>query len=193
MINTIEDLPVSNYTDRYGKEILEKTLRSPEYLRKVEMDWTLANSEWITFTSTVTFKKLLGYESSNSMEKATLYEYNKPVLNKIKKRLCRSQIQWKNVLPIHVVKYEYEQGSFFKPVPKSNSPHHIHGLISVKRSCAYRIFNFWTREIDPRLSKDLRSILTVSTFMIEPLRTYEAQDWINYIYKGKSDEPSYLG
>jgi hypothetical protein len=65
-------------------------------------------------------------------------------------------------------------------------------LISVKREYAYRIYNFWLRELDKRLYKDLKSIPTVSTFKIEPIRLDEAKNWVNYMTKGKSPETDWF-
>lgn len=194
MSNThLTTLPDTFFNQRYGNEIIEK-LKRTEKSKLIQMiDWILSNDEWVTFTTTVTFKNLVGYETSSSMKKATKYEYQKRVLNKVRKRLSRSRDLWQTVLPIdYLAIYEYEQGSFFKPIPQNNSPHHIHGLISVKRELAYRIYNFWLVELDRRLYRDLESIPTVSTFKIEPIRLYEAKNWINYMTKGKSPETDWF-
>jgi hypothetical protein len=181
----LNKLSLNEYNRRYGNEIIRKTMKSSTYLRQAEFDWVTNNPEWVSFVSTVTFMNLQGYESSNSMEKATEYEYSKRVLNKIKKRLCRSITKWDYFLPIQYSQYEHEQGSFFKPIPKSNTPHHIHGLFAVRKEVASRIYDFSLNKLDRRLSKDLRSIPTVSTFKIEPLRVEEAQNWLKYMSKGK--------
>lgn len=185
MIDSLAKLPLNEYNRRYGNEIVRNTLKNPNYLRHKEFEWIASNPEWVPFVSTVTFKDLQGYESSNSMKKATEYEYGKRVLNKIKRRLCRSNTKWDYFLPIQYSQYEYEQGSFFKPIPKDNTPHHIHGLFVVRLEVAPRIYDFSLKRLDRRLSKDLRSISTVSTFKIEPLRTEETQNWLNYMSKGK--------
>lgn len=189
----LEILPDTFFNQRYGSEIIEK-LKNTDKSRLIRMvDWIVSNDEWITFTTTVTFKNLVGYEASSSMKKATKYEYQKRVLNKVRKRLSRSQDLWNTVLPIDYLSiYEYEQGSFFKPIPKANSPHHIHGLISVKREYAPRIFDFGLVELDRRLYKDLKSIPTVSTFKIEPIRLDEAKNWVNYMTKGKNPETDWF-
>ena len=192
-LTDIEVLPDTFFNQRYGSEIIEK-LKNTEKSKLIRMvDWIISNDEWITFTTTVTFKNLIGYETSFSMKKATKYEYQKRVLNKVRKRLSRSRDLWKTVLPIDYLSiYEYEQGSFFKPIPKANSPHHIHGLISVKRDYASRIFDFGLLELDKRLYKDLKSIPTVSTFKIEPIRLDEAKSWVNYMTKGKNPETDWF-
>jgi hypothetical protein len=192
-ITDLETLPDTFFNQRYGSEIIEKIRNTEKYKLIRMIDWMISSDEWITFTATITFKNLVGYEASSSMKKATKYEYQKRVLNKVRKRLSRSRDLWDTVLPIdYLAIYEKEQGSFFKPIPKGNSPHHIHGLISVKREYAYRIYNFWLRELDRRLFKDLKSIPTVSTFKIEPIRLDEAKNWVNYITKGKNPETDWF-
>ena len=192
-LTDIEALPDTFFNQRYGSEIIEKLKNTEKFKLALMVDWIISNDEWITFTTTVTFKNLIGYETSSSMKKATKYEYQKRVLNKVRKRLSRSRDLWKTVLPIDYLSiYEYEQGSFFKPIPKANSPHHIHGLISVKRDYASRIFDFGLLELDKRLYKDLKSIPTVSTFKIEPIRLDEAKSWVNYMTKGKNPETDWF-
>ena len=192
-LTDIEVLPDTFFSQRYGSEIIEKLKNTEKSKLALMVDWIIYNDEWITFTTTVTFKNLIGYETSSSMKKATKYEYQKRVLNKVRKRLSRSRDLWKTVLPIDYLSiYEYEQGSFFKPIPKANSPHHIHGLISVKRDYSSRIFDFGLLELDKRLYKDLKSIPTVSTFKIEPIRLDEAKSWVNYMTKGKNPETDWF-
>ena len=187
MITKLEDLPDNEYNRRYGSEIIKKSLSNPRNQRNLELNWILENKDWIPFAATVTFKNLVAYEATDGIRKATEYAYHKQVLNKVKKRLCRSSSKWNQVLPIdYLFLYEYEQGSHFKPVPRSNSPHHIHGLFPVTKDVATRIYDFDTNQMDSRLVKDLKSMRQVSTFLIEPLRTDESQAWLTYMLKGKS-------
>lgn len=187
MITKIEDLDDNEHNRRYGTEIVRKSLSLPRNQWKLELDWILRNNDWITFVATVTFKGLVPYEATDGMQKATEYEYSKRVLNKVRRRLCRSSSKWNQVLPIdHFRQYEFEQGSFFKPVPKSNSPHHVHALFPVSKNLAGRIFNFEINLLDERLYKDINSIPTVSSFLIEPARSEEAEAWVNYMLKHKN-------
>jgi hypothetical protein len=147
----------------------------------------VSNDEWITFTVTVTFKNLEPIEASEGYKKAAIYEYEKRVLMKIKKRLCRLSSKWNSVIPIeYFIQYEYDQGSFFKPLSSRNNPHHIHGVFPVPKRLAHRIYDFENSHLDQRLNKDLQSLHRVSTFLIEPLRSGESDAWLNYILKGKS-------
>jgi len=187
MITKIEDLPDNEYTRRYGSEIVRKSLSNPRNQCELELNWIVENKNWIPFTATVTFQKLQAYEATDGIRKATEYEYHKRVLNKVKKRLCRSSSKWNQVLPIdYFFQYEFEQGSHFKPVPSSNSPHHIHGLFPVNKDEAPRIYNFENKEMDSRLIKDLQSMNLVSTFLFEPLRIDESKAWLAYMLKSKS-------
>lgn len=187
MITKIEDLEDNEHNRRYGAEIVRKSLANPRNQWEQELKWILGNEEWIAFVATVTFKGLIPYEANDGMKKATEYEYSKRVLNKVRRRLCRSNTKWDQVLPIDYFRqYEFEQGSFFKPIPKSNSPHHVHALFPVSKVVAERIFNFDTNLLDKRLHKDLSSISTISSFLIEPVRADEAIAWARYMLKGKS-------
>lgn len=188
MFTRIEDLDDSEYNRRYGAEIVRKSLTDPRNQWKQEMSWILGSDEWTPFAVTVSFKGLVPYEARDGMKKATDYEYRKRFLNKVRRRLCRSGSKWNEVLPIDYFRqYEYEQGSFFKPVPKSNSPHHVHAFLPVRKHLASRIFDFENDLLDERLQKDIRSIVTVSSFLIEPVRAGESEAWIRYMLKGKSE------
>lgn len=187
MITKFEDLLDTDYNLKYGSEIIRKSLSNPKNQWELELNWILENKDWIPFTSTVTFKNLKAYEANDGFRKASEFEYKKRVLNKVRKRLCRSPSKWSHVLPIdYHFQYEREQGSHFKPVPRSNSPHHIHGLFPVHKDAANRIYNFESKVMDGRLVKDLGSMSLVSTFLIEPLRSDEANSWLAYMLKGKS-------
>jgi hypothetical protein len=187
MVMKIEDLKDTEFNSRYGIEIVNKANSSPRYYYRHLLDWMVTNDEWINFTVTVTFKNLEPIEASEGYKKAAKYEYEKRVLTKIKKRLCRLSSKWNSVIPIeYFFQYEYDQGSFFKPVSTRSNPHHIHGIFPVPKSFAHRIYDFENSCLDSRLTKDLQSLQRVSTFLIEPLRSSESDAWLNYILKEKS-------
>jgi hypothetical protein len=155
-------------------------------LKLQELDWITSNPDWTVFTITVTFKTLVPLEAGQGMKLATKYEYDKKVLTKIRKRLCRLTNYWDKVLPItDFYVYEYDQTSFFKKVSNRQSPHHIHGILPVPDRVLHKFYNFETGELDNRLMKDLKSLDKVSTFLIEPLRLDHKEAWFNYILKDK--------
>ena len=186
MIRSLEDLKDTEFNRRYGVEIVSKARSSPRNHYRHLLEWMVSNDDWMTFAVTVTFKNLEPLEASEGYKKAALYEYKKRVLNKIKKRLCRLSSKWNRVIPIeYLVQYEFDQGSFFKPVPSKNQPHHIHGVFPVPKEFASRIYDFENSCLDHRLFKDLNSLKRVSTFLIEPLRVDESSAWLNYMLKDK--------
>lgn len=187
MIRSLESLKDTEFNRRYGVEIVNKSNSSPRNYYRHLLDWMVTNDEWINFTVTVTFKNLEPIEASEGYKKAAKYEYEKRVLTKIKRRLCRLSSKWNSVIPIeYFFQYEYDQGSFFKPVSTRSNPHHIHGIFPVPKSLAHRIYDFENSSLVPRLTKDLNSLQRVSTFLIEPLRSSESDAWLNYILKDKS-------
>ena len=187
MITRTEQLKDTLFNQRYGQEILKKSLTTERNLKLQELDWITSNPEWTVFTITVTFKNLVPLETGQGMKLATKYEYNKKVLTKIKKRLCRLSNYWDKVLPVtDFYIYEYDQSSFFKKVSNNQSPHHIHGILPVPNRVLHKFYNIETGELDKRLMKDLRSLSKVSTFLIEPLRLDEKESWFNYMLKDKA-------
>lgn len=176
------------YDRRYKDEIEAAYSRKPSELRKKELDWIIGNPKWTIFTATVTFKNLKPIELGFGYRLATHKEYDYRVMTKIKRRLSRSRSRWNEVCPYPDLRqYEYDKGSVFKPIPKANSPHHIHGLFPVPIGISDRIYDFKNGKLDQRLRKDIASIDTVSSFLIEPLRIEEAHAWLSYMTKGKAE------
>jgi hypothetical protein len=187
MITRTEQLEDSLFNQRYGQEIVKKSLTTKRNLKKQELEWITSNPDWTTFTITVTFKNLVPLETGQGMKLATRYEYNKKVLTKIKKRLCRLSNYWDKVLPVtDFYVYEYDEISFFKKVSNNQSPHHIHGILPIPNRVLHKFYNLETGELDKRLMKDLKSLSKVSTFLIEPLRLVEKDSWFNYMLKDKT-------
>lgn len=187
MITNTNQLKDTLFNQRYGQEILKKSLTTERNLKRQELDWITSNPDWTVFTITVTFKNLVPLETGQGMKRATRYEYEKNVLTKIKKRLCRLSNYWDKVLPItDFYVYEYDQTSFFKKVSNNQSPHHTHGILPIPNRVLHKFYNLETGELDKRLMKDLRSLSKVSTFLIEPLRMDKKESWFNYMSKDKT-------
>jgi len=156
------------------------------YIDKSKYDWIVNNPDWTTFTITVTFKNLVPLESGAGMRLATEYEYEKYVLNKIRRRLCRLKKYWNEVIPIaDLYRYEKNETSIFKSVASKQTPHHIHGIIPVPNEKVDRIWNSEKNTLDERLFKDLKSLPKVSTFLIEKLNSESPDDWYFYMNKDK--------
>ena len=156
------------------------------YLDKIKYDWIVNNHEWTTFIITVTFKNLVALESGSGMKLATEYEYEKHVLNKIRRRLCRVEKYWNKVIPISdVFRYEKKETSIYKAVATNQTPHHIHGIIPIPNNRVYRIWDSEINSLDERLFRDLKSLSKVSTFKIEKLILEKYDDWYYYMNKDK--------
>ncbi len=182
----LHDLEKTSFNDRYGSEIIQKTQSSIMGLKLQEIDWIVTHPNWITFAATVTFKDLTPMEGKDGMKKSALYEYNKRVLNKIRRRLSRSIWNWGSVMPVdYIAQYEYSESSIYKPIPKSRH-HHVHGIFAIDKQLSERIFNSRSYLLDDRVFNDLQSIPTVRSFKIEPLILEESDNWYRYICKGKN-------
>ena len=154
------------------------------YVDKTKYDWIVNNPDWTPFTITVTFKNLVPVESG--MRSATEYEYEKYVLNKIRRRLCRVKKYWNEVIPISdFYRYEKNESSIFKAVATKQTPHHIHGIIPVPNDRVDRIWNSENNSLDQRINKDIKSLSKVSTFKIEKLIMEKTDDWYYYMNKDK--------
>lgn len=169
---------------------LGMTTRDASRNLRLTFDWMMTNRDWQVFTATVVMKTKRLRDSKQPIENMkswTTYNYKHRVLNKVRRRLCRSSAQWNQVLPIdYLYQYEFEQGSYFKPVPREGAPHHIHAVFPVRMDCASRIFNFSNNQLHHRLEKDLRSLDCVSSFLIEPLRYEDGHKWLSYMLKDKT-------
>ncbi|MBU3600098.1 hypothetical protein ICN28_06170 [Polynucleobacter sp. 30F-ANTBAC] len=177
----------TEYQRRYGSEIESKARVTPIKHYDRIIDFIVSNNEWAKFTITTTFTNLEVVNVTDGIRGATIDEYLHKVLWKIKKNLSSSRNQWDKLIPYECLyEYEYDVGSFFKPIPQSNSPHHIHGIVPIPNFLVPKIFNLSDGSITKRLAKDLSSIRTVSSFFIEPLRVDEAWKWVNYLKKGKT-------
>lgn len=186
MLTNINQLENTHYNRLYGAEIVRSFLSHPMYQDRHILNWIMSEPRLQVFTITVTYKNLVALEVDEGFKKAALSEYRKRVLTKVKRRLSRTPSKWRSILPWEeFVQYEKEQGSFFKPVSSSKSPHHIHGLFPVVKDLAPRIYNYDTQTLDTRLHKDLESMRTIQHFKIEPIRVDEYQHWYNYMMKGK--------
>jgi len=157
---------------------------------RLTYEWMMQNPEWRMFTATVTMKTKRLQDTKQpitNMRDWTTYNYKHRVLNKVKKQLSRARSKWNKVIPIdYFFQYEYEQGSYFKPVPRGDSPHHVHAVFPVRLEVADRIFDFNSNQLNQRLEKDIRSLDCVSSFLIQPLRCEDGHKWLGYMLKDKS-------
>jgi hypothetical protein len=135
------------------------------------------------FTLTVVFKS--GGHSSGRARFED--EYNRRVLNRIRKRVDPKGRYGNNPIYYeHFSRYEYDTCSLKRNVRK-HKVHHIHALIPIRKCHAYRVWNKQFSIVDPKLKDSLNAMKkdTVSTWHLEPIKDGELVKWIFYMNKSK--------
>jgi len=161
-----------------------ETTRPPtkRELTKAYSEWFESKREdWTLFTVTVVFKPV---DLNNSKERWE-DEYTKRVLGKIRKAIEPRAANQDQALPFQNFYYfERNEASTFR-VTGSRKPFHIHALLPIR---TYQVGRFWSIDncnVKERLLKNLYSIDTVQSILIEPVAPEATIDWIRYITKAK--------
>lgn len=157
-------------------------------------DWFESKSdEWDLFTLTVVFRAG-GSGSSNrwKVKKGSgsaerwESEYKNRVLQKIRRALERNEKNYDFAIPFEdFCYYEFEEASIFR-VSGSRKPHHVHALIPIRKASVYRFWSIDDNDLQSRIKKDIYSIDTVGSILVEPIWGGDARDWVGYCCKGKN-------
>ena len=143
--------------------------------------YTQESNDWTLFTLTIVFKRV----DSISTQERYEHEYNTRVLNKIRRRLESCPCNQPTALPFEeMFYYEKDIGSIFKKT-SSQSPHHIHALLPIRKCHMHRFWCNDSNDINARLRKDLESIDVVQSVLIEQAIPETLEHWIRYISKRK--------
>lgn len=137
--------------------------------------------EWDLFTLTVVFK------AGGKIPRPDRWEatYKNQVLLKIRRVLERNEKNYEFAIPYDdFCYYEFDEESLFRKTGL-RKPHHIHALIPIRKASTYRFWSVDDQGLQNRLIKDLYSIKTVGSILVEPVRKDGIQDWIGYCVKGK--------
>lgn len=147
-------------------------------------DWFISKSdEWDLFTLTVVFKAGGKIARPERWED----EYKNQVLLKIRRALERSEKNYEFAIPFDdFCYYEFDEASIFRK-RGLRKPHHIHALIPIRKTSAYRFWSIDENNLQERIRKDLYSIESVGSVLVEPLIDGYARDWITYCLKGKRE------
>jgi hypothetical protein len=133
------------------------------------------------FALTVVFKPVDGNNSQARWES----DYKTGVVRKFQKNLERNKDLQHKAIPYEELFYfEYEQTSHKKS--GSKQPFHIHALLPIKKSQTYRVWSPEMNDLLPRLKKDILSISTVQSILVEKICTGRVIDWAVYMTKMKS-------
>jgi len=107
-------------------------------------------------------------------------------LLKVRRALERNEKNYEFAIPFDdFFYYEFDEASIFK-VSGLRKPHHIHALIPVRKSSVYRFWSIDDNDLQSRLKKDIYSIESVGSILVEPINDSGARDWISYCLKGKA-------
>lgn len=168
------------------KEYLEPWVQSypnKNELSKAWSDWfNSKNEEWDLFTLTVVFR------SSGKIPRPERWEseYKKYVLNKIRRAIEPNIKNQTHAIPYeYFCYYEFEDSSIHR-VTSSRKPHHIHALIPIRKSQVNRFWSVDSHDLQDRIKKDITSIETVQSILVERMNPGKTIDWVKYILKGKS-------
>lgn len=138
--------------------------------------------EWDLFTVTVV------YRSGGSAPNPSRWEseYRTRVLGKVRRRMETNSNNQEHAIPFdHFYYYEKDEASIFRKTG-SRKPHHIHGIIPIRKEQLYRFWSIDNNALQPRLRKDIESIDTVQSIDIQFIETDRSIDWVKYCQKGKS-------
>jgi hypothetical protein len=151
-------------------------------LQQAWSDWFESKKdEWDLFTLTVVFKS--GGQTTRPDRWKT--EYRTRVLQKIRRTLEPNVKNQDTAIPYEdFFYYEKDDSSFFR-VSRSHKPHHVHALLPIKKSQVHRFWSLDSLDLQTRVHKDLHSIRTIQSILIEPVKSDQAIDWVRYISKGK--------
>jgi hypothetical protein len=139
------------------------------------------SGDWFYLTITLVFHR----DQIGLNREACEAEYRTRILPKFQRRIERSPSNWSNALPFasELFYYEKDETSIYKRL-RNSSPHQIHGLLVVPRTRLYRIWSTDASSLCEVLERDLRSLLTLSDWLIEPVRDEALGNWLRYITKG---------
>ena len=137
--------------------------------------------DWFYLTITLVFHRDQVGLSRETCEA----EYRTRVLPKFQRRITRSPSNWANALPFasELCYYEKDETSLYKRL-KNSSPHHIHGLLAVPRERLHRVWSTDSSSLCESLEQDLKSLLNLSDWLIEPVQDQGLGTWLRYITKG---------
>ena len=145
-------------------------------------DWFESkSSEWDLFSLTVVFKAGGKVPRPDRWES----EYKNRVLLKVRRALERNEKNYEFAVPYdEFFCYEFDEASIFR-VSGLRKPHHVHALIPIRKASTYRFWSIDIGALQNRIHKDLYSIDSVGSILVEPIRDGKTRDWVSYCLKGK--------
>lgn len=161
---------------------LTTTLPTRTELQIAWKDWLESKrDQWALLTITVVFQPI----DLNNSQARWEDEYKKRVLQKFRRALESNPNEQAKAIPYEEFFYfERDEASIFRATG-SRKPFHIHGLLPIRKSQFYRVWLSDSNTLKERLQKDLASIDTVQSVLVEKVSEGKTLDWIRYMSKGK--------
>lgn len=133
------------------------------------------------FAVTVVFRPV---DANNTRERWET-DYKNGVLRAFRRALERSKKAQETCLPFDDFYYFERNESSVYRISGSRRPFHIHALLPIRRSQVHRV---WAKDLDrlkERIEKDVYSIGTVASLLVEKVKDGHTLDWTRYITKQK--------
>ena len=161
---------------------LTTTLPTRTELQIAWKDWLESKrDEWVLLTITVVFQPI----DLNNSQARWEDEYKRRVLQKFRRALERNPKEQAKAIPYEEFFYfERDEASIFR-VTGSRKPFHIHGLLPIRKGQLYRVWSSDSNTLLDRLQKDLASIDTLQSVLVERIVEGKTLDWVRYMSKGK--------
>lgn len=137
--------------------------------------------EYQLLAITVVFKPI---DKNNSKERWEA-EYASGVLKKIRRAIEPNPSNQDSALPIPDFFYFERFNSTGLRNAGRKSPFHIHSLLPIRMTQIHRIWSHDSNTLKHRVLKDIMSLGTVQSILVEPVRDGCTLDWIRYITKQK--------
>ena len=166
-----------------------KKYKLPEYAYPSKQELTQAWSDWFDslkedhelLAITIVFRPL----DRNNSQARWEGEYKEGVLKRFRRALERSEAGQETALPFDEFYYfERNEGSIFK-MSGSRKPFHIHALLPIRKSQFNRIWSIDNDDLKERLIKDIYSLGTIQSMLVEKVAEGHTRDWTRYVTKMK--------
>lgn len=133
------------------------------------------------FAITVVFKPI---DRNNSRERWET-EYAAGVLKKFRRAIEPNQANQESALPFpDFYFFERFESSGLRTAGR-RTPFHIHSLLPIRKSQLHRVWSHDNNNLKDRLLKDINSIESVQSILVEPVKEGHTMDWVRYITKQK--------
>ena len=166
-----------------------KKYQLPEYYYPTKQELTQAWSDWFDtlkekhelLAITIVF---LPTDQNNSQARWES-EFREGVLRRIRRALERSEAGQETALPFDQFYYfERNEGSIFRTTGL-RKPFHIHALLPIGKSKIHRIWSIDNNNLKVRILRDIYSLGTVQSVLVEKVIEGHTRDWTRYITKMK--------